>query len=119
MSKAPHMATERRHCQITGKQVHPAEGFAFGTDGCVFYSLDGYAQHLEGLHLLNTGTPPDGCHECGRPASESLTPEGKNALYLHMKDGLYQVLCRACSDRYEVLVKDRYRDTPYGAQRKL
>jgi hypothetical protein len=113
------MATERRRCLITDKQVHPRDGFGFGQHGAVFYSFEGYAKHREALALLNNGECPEACHECGADPQQSLNDQGQPALYLHLKDGIYQALCRKCSDLYEVKAKERYKETPYGAARKL
>lgn len=40
-------------------------------------------------------------------------------MFLHWKDGVYQVLCRACSDRYERKRLDLYGDTVHGHLKKL
>lgn len=107
------VATERRRCLVTGKWVHPKDGIGFGNGQTIFYSFEGLKRHYEALHLLSTGEPPKACQDCGKPSSECAS------LFVHRKDGIYQALCRSCSDRYEQKAKELYRDTPYGAKRKL
>lgn len=116
---APHMATARRRCLVTGKQVHPGEGFGFCHGGAVFYSFEGMEKHEACLRLLAGGPPPERCQECNQDSALSRNEQGHPALYVHLKDGLYQALCRRCSDRYEAQARELYKDTPYGAARNL
>lgn len=113
------MATARRRCLVTGKQVHPHEGHGFGQHGAVFYSEEGWEKHVACLHMLAGGPPPDRCQECNLDSALSLNEKGQSALYVHMKDGAYQALCRRCSDSYEAQARELYKDTPYGAARNL
>jgi hypothetical protein len=48
-----------------------------------------------------------------------MYPDGNIPMYLHPKDGIYQVLCRCCSDEYERERLDLYGDTLHGELKKL
>jgi hypothetical protein len=78
-----------------------------------------YEWHQQALRVL-AGEDPPGCQECGTPY-ELLRAgaAGDLRMYIHPKDGIYQVLCKRCSDRYERKRLDLYGDTPYGYLQKL
>lgn len=107
------VGTERRRCIVTGKQVASGDGFSFGEHNAYFVSWEGMRRHLEAQAALQKGDWPKQCQDCNTPFSREAV------LFLHHKDGLYQCLCRSCSDRYEALLRDRLRDTPYGARNQL
>lgn len=67
------------------------------------------------------GDPPWGCQECGVTFAdlESATADGNVSMYMHTKDGIYQVLCRQCSDAYERKRLDLFGGTVYGHLKKL
>lgn len=105
-------------CRVCGKFRDPRE---FIHDATVGYCWHCYEWHLVALKMLCQGIPPSGCQECG-VSYESLAAAaggGDVKFYLHPKDGVYQVLCRHCSDRYERANNRLYADTPYGWSRKL
>lgn len=79
-----------------------------------------YEGHQDALKLL-AGQPPEGCHECGlsfRKLAESA-PGGDIKMWVHWKDGIYQVLCKTCSDRYIPKRVDLYGATDFGKSLKL
>lgn len=76
--------------------------------------------HQQALKMF-AGEPPAGCQECGVTfeALERAAPGGNVGMYIHAKDGIYQVLCRRCSDAYIQKRVDLYADTKFGWDRKL
>lgn len=119
VNQVPHIAVNRRRCSITGRQVHPDDGFAFGQDRTIFYSQEGYNRHLAALAALSGGPIPDGCQDCGSAWGNDRNARGESTMTVLLKDGCYQVLCRRCADRFEALEKDRYKGTPYAVKKKL
>lgn len=79
-----------------------------------------YEWHLKALAVL-AGTPPPGCQECGVTfgALQAASADGNTRMYVHPKDGLYQVLCPLCSDRYTHKRADLYGDTAFGFAQQL
>lgn len=79
-----------------------------------------YEWHGKALAML-AGHPPPGCQECGVTFDhlKRITPGGNVRMYLHPKDGIYQILCRTCSDRYTPKRLDLYGDTQFGWDHKL
>jgi len=76
--------------------------------------------HEHALKLLSGAIPP-GCQVCGLTFAdlEARSADGNTRMYVHMKDGLYQVLCRMCSDAYTVKRRDLYGATEFGHRLKL
>lgn len=76
--------------------------------------------HYKALQVL-AGHPPPGCQECGITFAKlaEAFPDGDIRMYVHAKDGLYQVLCKTCSDQYVPKRVDLYGDTAFGRSRKL
>ncbi|HYY70138.1 MAG TPA: hypothetical protein VE734_10420 [Terriglobales bacterium] len=104
-------------CRICGKARDPRE---FVHDAITGYCWHCYEHHLEALRALAEGTPPAACHVCG-VSTEALRAAQGGAdvrMYMHPKDGIYQVLCPGCSDRYERKATI-YDNTPYGWRKKL
>ena len=79
-----------------------------------------YEWHRHALQMLS-GHPPPGCQECGITfaALFEAAPGGDMKMYLHAKDGIYQILCRTCSDAYVQKRVDLYGNTAFGRSRKL
>jgi len=76
--------------------------------------------HQKAMRMLG-GEPPPGCQECyvTFDALQKISPDGNVSFRMHLKDGIYQILCRSCSDAYERKRLDLYGDTAYGWLRKL
>jgi len=71
--------------------------------------------------MMLAGKPPPGCQVCGVTFAQLQERAGGGdvRMYLHAKDGIYQVLCRQCSDDYVPKRVDLYGDTAFGHSRKL
>ena len=113
------MLTALKHrCRFCGKWRHRVE---FLGPVAVAPCLDCWQWHAAAIRVLAGGTPP-GCQVC-RMSWDDLrrrtTQGGAVRMFLHPKDGILQVLCPACSDRYERKRLDLYGQTPYGHQKKL
>jgi hypothetical protein len=76
--------------------------------------------HRQALRML-AGEPPTGCQVCGITFQALLeqSGDGDTKMYLHPKDGIYQILCKWCSDKYVRKRVDLYGDTAYGRSLKL
>lgn len=77
-------------------------------------------KHQAALDVL-AGNPPKACGKCCLTFEElaARTQGAEVSMFLHWKDGIYQVLCRACSDLYVSQRKDLYGPTPFGRERGL
>lgn len=71
--------------------------------------------HDKAIRML-AGAPPPGCQECGLKFSDLKEYDhlGNLRMWLHAKDGIYQILCTPCSDSYERKRADLFRETEYG-----
>jgi hypothetical protein len=98
----------------------PVEEFVAGGP-LTGYCLRCYERHGEALDLLTNGTMPRGCHGCNLTMGDLMasSPGADVRVYLHLKDGIYQLLCKTCSDDYELKRADLYRQTPYGTLKKI
>jgi hypothetical protein len=72
-------------------------------------------RHLEGLMAL-AGEPPRACHGCGvsYEVLEELSADGNVRMVVCLKDGVYQVLCPACSASYIPKRVDLVKGTAFG-----
>lgn len=72
------------------------------------------------------GEPPPGCPECGRSKEElAMAAEREGALdgdnvsmFMHVKDGIMQLLCKPCSDRYSA-TSGMFKGTQFEHDAKL
>jgi hypothetical protein len=80
------------------------------------YCLD---WHFKAIDFLDGGAPA-GCQICGRSWAQvrAETPyvEIGTRMYVVLKDGIYQLLCAGCKDRYTPKRLDLYQGTAYGAE---
>ena len=106
-------------CPQCSQFRNPKEILRFGDHGCVRLCLKCYEHHLEVLNVLAKGEPPKACQECSTPYEQLMAVRGNSRMYMHSKDGVYQVLCKWCSDAYEQKRADLYRSTPYGAEKRI
>lgn len=76
--------------------------------------------HNHALRVLQ-GELPKGCQECGLSMAglEEIFHGGEIRMYVVPKDGIYQVLCKVCCDRYIERRKDIWRKTEFGDRLKL
>jgi transcription elongation factor Elf1 len=77
-------------------------------------------KHLAALDVL-AGNPPEACGECGLTFAALAARTGQEhvSMFLHWKDGMYQLLCPACDRKYVEGRKDLYGPTRFGWERKL
>jgi len=104
-----------------GGVASSARAGAVARDGQMVMCWACYERHCETVRFLGTGEMPKGCMVCGvsMEALRVQSPDGNARLWVHWKDGIYQMLCRGCSDAYEKRRLDLYGDTAYGHLRKL
>jgi hypothetical protein len=77
-------------------------------------------KHREALDVV-AGNPPRQCGECRVTFDELTRRSGGQEFWmaLHMKDGMYQLLCQSCDVKYVIQRRDLYGGTPFGQERKL
>jgi hypothetical protein len=68
--------------------------------------------------LMIGGSPPPGCQECGLTFAEyAAICGGKDVRFVAVpKDGIYQVLCGACTDAYVPKRLDLVEGTEFGSR---
>jgi hypothetical protein len=68
-----------------------------------------------------SGHPPPGCQQCGVTFAQLQERAGSGdvSMCIHVKDGIYQVLCRTCSDKYAPKRVDLYGATEFGRALRL
>jgi hypothetical protein len=117
MTAAPILKTRCHYCS---RFRHPREIVKIGTGGAKM-CWHCWGWHQKVLLMLATGKPPEGCQECGVTFDDLQAASGSGdvRMYIHPKDGIYQVLCRICSDRYVPQRVDLYRATQFGHKRKI
>jgi len=108
----------RLRCRFCSKWRDPRE---FVGPPAVAPCWDCYYWHRAALAVL-AGCAPPGCQGPCRRTWEDLRREtaGENVrMWVHPKDGIYQLLCGECSDAYERKRLDLYRATRYGRAKGL
>jgi hypothetical protein len=91
-----------------------------GTEASGLCCLDCIHWHQHALEVLG-GETPQGCQVCKFTwdALKELSGSAEVKMYAVPKDGIYQLLCGACMDRYVRKRADLYGNTQFGAQLKL
>jgi hypothetical protein len=117
---APNVVSVRCHyCSVFR---NPHEVFPIGIGGVVM-CLRCREWHDANIDALAKDGAPKGCFECRvtwaelRLRLEAGDNPAELKMFLVPKDGIYQLLCRTCSDAYERKRADLLRGTLYG-QRK-
>lgn len=89
-------------------------------NGNVSMCLRCYEKHSQALEVL-AGAPPKGCGECGVTFEDlaARTLGDEVSMAVHIKDGIYQLLCSACDRVYVEKRRDLYALTPFGKERGL
>src|SRR5579872_7592452 len=109
---APAVILDR--CHYCSKWVSHHEMVAIGLQqGGARMCWHCYEWHQAALDLLYGGKEPLGCQECGLTTEELRRRAfgGDIQMYVHPRDGVYQVLCKKCSDAYIPKRVDLYGDT--------
>lgn len=109
----------RFRCRFCGN-YQPQGDFILPNDLAISPCLDCHRANEAALAALANKSEP-GCWECRKTLSQIAHDTGKAdvRMYLHKKDGLFQLLCPRCSDAYERKRLDLYGSTPYGERKKL
>mgnify|MGYP001569448208 CR=1 FL=1 len=106
-------------CKVCSQFQNPKELIGDSRSGFICWKC--YENHCEALRTLG-GEAPRACHECRTTFTQleenSPDPE-KVRMFLHWKDGCYQILCPPCSDKYVPKRLDLYRDCEFGHLRNL
>lgn len=103
-------------CRFCSKPRNPNEFIAGTVIGMCFHC---YEWHQHALGVLSN-EPPPGCQECGITFGELYERADREfKMRLYRKDGIYQILCEPCGDRYERKRLDQFGNTPYGQMRGL
>lgn len=106
-------------CHYCSRHRHPREIHPIGTGGARIcsYCLE---WHIKAIAML-AGEPPPGCQQCGVTFAflQDCARSGDLRMYLHAKDGIYQILCRGCSDGYIAKRRDLYAETQFGHSRNI
>ena len=115
------------HAVLIGERCHYCSKFrghadmlAFGDGGQIKMCHQCYEKHRAALAALQKGEPPEACQECGGDFLQEVLPgDGNSRMWIHAKDGIYQMLCSKCSDAYEQKRRDLYGSTAYGQLKQI
>lgn len=117
MTSAP--AIFKLQCHYCSRWRLPSETLDIGQGG-VRMCLQCHELHVAQMLALATGGVPPGCFDCRATWEElrlRLDPGDNTSevkMFLTPKDGIYQLLCRTCSDAYELKRADLFKGTQYG-----
>lgn len=105
-------------CQACSRFVNPNELIRFGESMTRCHKC--HEKHVAALNVL-AGNPPKGCGECGITFEQlaNLNGGADVPMYVHGKDGVYQLLCGACDAVYVQKRRDLYGGTRFGKSRGL
>jgi len=119
MTSAAPLAVIKRFCHYCSGQFWPHEFIHLprGHRCC----LRCWEWHGKAMALLSQGTPPPGCQECSVTFNQlqERSLDGNTRMALVKKDGIYQVLCFRCSEKYIQKRRDLYGKTIFGHERGL
>ena len=103
-------------CNFCSKERAPYQIHQVGTAGQAICD-DCLEWHVHALDVLG-GATPKGCQGCGKTwetmQAESPAVEVAVSVFVVPKDGIYQMLCSACSRPYVSKRADLYRGTEFG-----
>lgn len=117
------VAVTTLRCHYCSKFRHPAEIIHIGTGGAKMCQHC-YEWHLSSLNAVSKGGVPPGCFDCRATWDELRLrlDAGDNTsvkMILVPKDGIYQLLCRTCSNAYEQKRADLLSGTLYGQSKGI
>lgn len=77
-------------------------------------------RHEQAVDALCGKREPE-CQGCQKSLTDLASAAGADSvpMFVHHKDGIYQLLCRTCSDTYEQKRRDLYANTPYGQMKGI
>lgn len=97
-------------CRSCGRQLRPSSVRRFGYASICESCLESIEARLDEFLSRN----PDRCDECGRLIRDmECDATGNIFMFVHMKDGVFQILCDQCSVSYAVSRKDIYGGAPW------
>lgn len=113
LTAAPGVVTTHERCRRCSRFRSPRE-FVAGPYG---YCLHCYENHRKALAALASGCF-EACQECGKTWREVAAGQSGDdiRMEMHLKDGLYQLLCKGCSAAYAAKRLDLYGRTPWAKQ---
>lgn len=117
MTAAPIIGVQCHYCS---KFRSPREILPIGGPHGAKMCWHCYEWHVAAVKLL-AGQIPSGCQKCGLTFAklQERAGSGDVRMYVHPVDGIYQVLCQTCSDRYVPQRSDLYRRTRFGHLKKI
>lgn len=79
-----------------------------------------YEAHNNAVDLIPGGPMPE-CQECKKTALDLAVEQNTKTprMVAQWKDGIYQMLCHQCSDKYEHKRRDLYGETEYGHRKGI
>lgn len=103
-------------CHYCSKFCRPGEYLRIGQSVVMCWKCE--ENHRPKIHGF---APPKECQGCHTETAvlADRTPGGQYSMFVHWKDGEYQMLCQACSDAYIGKRKDLYGRTKFGWDIKL
>lgn len=77
-------------------------------------------KHEQAVDALCGKREPE-CQGCQTSLTDLALAAGVDSvpMFVHPKDGVYQLLCFKCSDDYEKKRRDLYANTPYGIEKGI
>jgi len=105
-----------KRCKLCSRYIDPRELIGDVRSGYLCWAC--LERHNAALKLI-AATPPRACQECGISFARLRETNPEFRLKLHYRDGILEVLCLPCSDKYEPKRKDLYGGTQYGRIRGL
>lgn len=101
-------------CHYCSKYRHPHE--VMRLPGGVRMCWHCHEWHGKAMMALATGVPPPGCQNCGVSVADLKDERGDGnvQMCIHVKDGVYQVLCKPCSAVYATKRRDLFGKTVWG-----
>lgn len=113
-------------CKQCGRRVNDSIKWNQGDDArgylCEVCIVDNAVAYDALIQQIATGYATDygqRCQACNRTLDEIEALTGKRSMIVHMRDGVNQMLCRRCSDKYELKATTLYHNTLYGWLKKL
>jgi hypothetical protein len=105
-------------CNWCSRQLSPSDVYAFSSLQAMCKRC--WEGHHHALDVL-AGNMPRACQECGLTVAElnALSNAPTTRMYVVHKDGIYQVLCLTCTDKYCAKRADLFKGTEFGARLKL